>query len=70
MSEKTNTVESFAKELQAARNAAGLSQQRMADRMIIPKRTIEAWEMGERTPPPYVQRFVLNELREIAQENE
>jgi DNA-binding transcriptional regulator YiaG len=37
----------------------------MADRMLIPKRTIEAWEMGVRTPPPYVQRFVLNELKSL-----
>lgn len=45
-----------------------MSQQKMADRMIISKRTIEKWETGERVPPEYVQRFVLNELREIAEE--
>lgn len=55
-------MNTFAEKLQAARKAAGLSQQGMADRTLIPKRTIEAWETGDRTPPPYVQRFVLNEL--------
>ena len=56
------TNESFALKLKKARAAAGLSQQGMADRMMIPKRSIENWETGERVPPAYVQRFVLNEL--------
>lgn len=55
----------FAERLKQARALAGLSQQGMADRMIISKRTIEKWETGERTPPEYVQRFVLNELQNI-----
>lgn len=55
----------FAEQLKEARASAGLTQQGMADRMLIPKRTIEAWETGDRTPPPYVQRFVLNELKSI-----
>ena len=58
----------FPEALRAARAATGMSQQGMADRMLISKRNIEKWETGERTPPEYVQRFVLNELREIAAE--
>ncbi len=58
----------FAKELKEARAATGMSQQKMADRMIISKRTIEKWETGERTPPPYVQRFVLNELNNLKEQ--
>jgi DNA-binding transcriptional regulator YiaG len=58
-------MENFAASLQTARKNAGITQQVMADRMLIPKRTIEAWEMGVRTPPPYVQRFVLNELQSL-----
>ena len=61
-------METFAERLKAARAATGMSQQKMADRMLISKRTIEKWETGERVPPEYVQRFVLNELREIADE--
>ncbi len=52
----------FAKAVKEARAAAGLTQQGIADRMLIPFRTIQQWEGGQRTPPPYVQRFVLNEL--------
>lgn len=59
-------MENFAKDLQEARKAAGLSQQGMANRTLIPLRTLQKWEIGERIPPEYVQRFVLNELREIA----
>jgi DNA-binding transcriptional regulator YiaG len=55
-------MENFTDKLKAARKAAGLSQQAMADRMEIPLRTIQDWEAGKRTPPGYVQRFVLNEL--------
>lgn len=59
-------METFAEKLQAARKAAGLSQQGMSDRTLIPKRTIQKWEIEAATPPPYVQRFVLNELKELA----
>lgn len=53
-------------ELKAARLAAGLSQQEMSVLMEIPKGTITNWEQGIRTPPPYVKRFILNELAAIA----
>ena len=59
----------FADQLKEARAETGLSQQKLADRTLIPKRTIEKWEAEERTPPPYVQRFVLKELEEIKGEN-
>ena len=58
-------MENFNEALKSARNATGMTQQGMADQMLIPKRTIEAWEMGDRTPPEYVQRFVLNELESM-----
>lgn len=61
-------MNNFAEELKQARAATGLSQQAMADRMMIPKRTIQDWEGGQRTPPPYVQRFVLNELASLKKE--
>ena len=60
----------FCDELKSARAATGMSQQKMANRMLISKRTIEKWETGERVPPEYVQRFVLNELNEIQKELE
>lgn len=55
-------METFAEKLRAARKAAKLSQQGMADRTLIPRRTLQDWEREVATPPPYVQRFVLNEL--------
>ena len=58
-------MENFAERLREARLGAGRTQQRMADLMLIPKRSIENWEAGDRTPPPYVQRFVLNELQSL-----
>ena len=58
----------FAQKLKEAKKAAGMTQQKIADRMLIPKRTIEDWERGISVPPAYVQRFVLNELRAIADE--
>jgi transcriptional regulator with XRE-family HTH domain len=61
-------MDNFAQKLKAARKAAGLSQQGMADRTLIPKRTIQKWEIEQATPPPYVQRFVLNELESLKRE--
>lgn len=58
-------MKTFAEKLKAARVAAGLSQQGMAARTLIPLRTIQDWEGGRRTPPEYVQRFVLNELQQV-----
>lgn len=60
----------FCEELKAARAAAGLSQSGMADQTLIPLRTLQKWEIGERTPPPYVQRFVLNELATMKKDAE
>ena len=58
----------FKDALKAARAATGLSQQKLADQTLIPLRTIQKWEIGERTPPAYVQRFVLNELNGMKKE--
>ena len=63
-------MENFAERLKTARKAAGLTQQGMADRTLIPFRTLQQWEGGQRTPPPYVQRFVLNELDQLAKRKE
>lgn len=60
----------FAEKLKTARKNTGMSQQGMADRMLIPRRTIENWEAGDRTPPEYVQRFVLNELESLSERKE
>lgn len=60
----------FAEKLKEMRALTGLSQRGMADRMLIPKKTIQKWEQGNNAPPPYVQRFVLNELETLRKEKE
>lgn len=47
-----------AEQIRAIRASTGLTQAAFAARYEIPKRTYEAWEMGERTPPSYVVRLL------------
>jgi len=56
--------------LKEERINAGLTQKEMSDIMQIPMRTIGSWEDGSRKCPPYVERLVIKELREIAQKKE
>lgn len=51
--------------IKEARKAAGLTQADVCKLIGIPKRTIEAWETGDRTPPPYVERLVIDALKRI-----
>lgn len=55
--------------IKEARLRANISQADMSKRLEIPKRTIEAWETGDRNPPAYVERLVVAELERIAEEN-
>lgn len=59
------TEKIFSERFKEARKETGLSLAKLGERMLIPRRTLENWESGERVPPPYVQRFVLNELEEL-----
>lgn len=47
-----------AEQIKSIRARTGLSQAAFAARYDIPKRTVEAWEMGQRTPPSYVIRLL------------
>lgn len=49
---------------------AGLTQKTMSELFEIPKRTIGSWEDGSRQCPPYVERLIIKELKEIQQKNE
>lgn len=44
--------------IQTTRKAMGMTQDQMADFLEIPKRTIEDWERGIRTPPIYVVKLI------------
>lgn len=51
--------------LKEARQAAGLSQAKMSKLFEIPKRTIESWESGERKPPVYVEKLIIEKLQQM-----
>lgn len=40
------------------RTMSGMTQAQFADYFNIPKRTVENWETGVRTPPEYVVRLI------------
>ena len=52
-----------------ARKAAGLSQQGVTDALGIPRRTLQDWESGRRTPPGWAEALVVETLEQIAQDN-
>lgn len=54
--------------IKESRKAAGLTQKQMSEAFEIPLRTIEAWEAGDRTPPPYVEKLIIEKLERIASE--
>lgn len=41
---------------------AGLTQQEVADKLGIPKRTLENWEQGTRTPSEWTEKLVIGQL--------
>ena len=55
-------------EIEKARKALGWSRPKMAEEMEIPRRTIEAWEWGDREPPAYVEKLVLAEMKRRLEE--
>ena len=61
------TEQTYAKRIKAARKSAGLTQATLAERARIPRRTIEDWETGSRTPPDYVQNLVLDKIRTMTE---
>lgn len=55
--------------IREARKAAGLSQQGVTDTLGIPRRTLQDWEAGKRTPPGWAEALVVEKLGTIAQGN-
>lgn len=54
--------------IKQAREAAGLSQQKMHELLGIPKRTIENWDSGNRKPSEWVERLVVEKLESLKKE--
>lgn len=50
------------------RRSSGLTQQKIADRFMIPRRSVENWDSGTTTPPPYVRLMLMQLLGLIPQE--
>lgn len=48
----------IAETIKALRQSTGLSQAAFCERFDIPNRTLENWETGSRTPPPYVVKLL------------
>ena len=51
-----------------ARLLAGITQQQMSDRLDIPVRSIENWEAGDRKPPAYVEKLIIDKLLQLAEQ--
>lgn len=51
------------------RQISGLTQAKFAQKYGVPPRTLEKWDTGERTPPPYVIELLAAEvITELAEE--
>ena len=48
--------------IKEARQAAGLSQSQAAKYLEIPAATLKNWEQGRYSPPPYVEKLVIEKL--------
>lgn len=44
------------------RNASGLTQTAFSEKFLIPKRTVENWDAGDRVPPDYVKIMIARQL--------
>lgn len=51
------------------RHQYGLTQQAMSDLLNIPRRTIQEWEAGRRTPPEWVPPLIEHELERKKKED-
>lgn len=54
--------------IKEAREEAGLSRAEMSRVFEIPVRTLEEWDAGRRTPPPYVEKLIVEKLQRIKEE--
>lgn len=55
-------------EIKEMRELLGISRAEFSRRYRIPLRTLEDWESGKRTPPPYVINLLERIIKEDADE--
>lgn len=48
--------------IKEARQAVGITQKALSELLEIPLRSLENWESGKRTPPPYVEKLIVEKL--------
>lgn len=51
--------------IKEAREAAGMTQKEMSERLKIPQRTIEDWERGARKPPEWAVMLIVEKLESM-----
>ena len=56
-----DTRDAYHRDVKGICEEAGLTQRDLAERFFIPRRTVEDWCRGVRTPPDYV-RLMMQEL--------
>ena len=48
--------------IKEAREQIGMSRAEMSRAFEIPIRTLEDWDAGKSSPPPYVQKLIIDKL--------
>lgn len=51
--------------IREARQAAGLTREMVCEKIGIPPRTLQDWELGNRKPPDYVERLVIEKSKKL-----
>ena len=55
--------------IKESRKAAGLTQAEMSKIFEIPRRTLEDWETGRRSPAPWAEKLIIEKLERIQNES-
>ena len=54
----------------SAREKLGMTQKEISEKLNIPKRTWQDWELEQRMPPEWAERLIIKELVKIKEEKE
>lgn len=55
----------FSEDFKQLRQQLGLSQAKLGEMLEISRNTIRDWELENRTPPAYVQKLLIKELKRM-----
>ena len=58
-------MNNFSDEFKHLRQELGLSQQKLGEMLEISRNTIRDWELENRTPPVYVQKLLIKEMKRM-----